>query len=171
MPNIVRTNFLDELHKRFGSVRKLENSQSLYEIGEGAARIYIRYSRLYKNNDTFYGLRVGDLKQLQGYPAAICFLWDDQAEPLIVPYSDYEEIFQTTPPAQDGQFKSHVRLAKQEIDLHIGRAGTFNVEAYLGWGSLEQIIDSAKLSNIPELSHSQVQTLLGAIGVKKGFDV
>jgi len=36
---------------------------------------------------------------------------------------------------------------------------------------LEQLIDSTQLRKIPDLSHCQVQTLLGAVGLSKGFDV
>ena len=45
------------------------------------------------------------------------------------------------------------------------------MESYFGWESLEAQIDLGKLRSVPELTHSQVQTLLGAIGSAKGHDV
>jgi len=36
---------------------------------------------------------------------------------------------------------------------------------------LEQLIDSTQLRKIPDLSHCQVQTLLGVVGLSKGFHV
>ena len=87
-------------------MHKLEGSLSLYEIGNGAARIYIRYSKVHSKNQTFYGLREEDLRKLEGHAAAICFLWDGQEEPLSVPFSEYEDVFQPTTPASDGQYKS-----------------------------------------------------------------
>jgi hypothetical protein len=66
--------FLKDLNERYGSLRKLDRSQSLYEIGDGAARVYIRYSRVHGGNTTFYGLREEDLQRLQGYPSLVCFL-------------------------------------------------------------------------------------------------
>jgi hypothetical protein len=51
------------------------------------------------------------------------------------------------------------------------KAGRFNVEGHFGWGELEFLIDSARIETVPELSHLQVQTLLGAIGMAKSYDV
>jgi hypothetical protein len=76
MANETKADFLEELSQRYGSIRKLENSLSLYEVGDGGARIYIRYSKVHRRNQTFYGLREEDLKKLEGYPAVVCFLWD-----------------------------------------------------------------------------------------------
>jgi len=106
--NIVKQALLDELSNRYGSLRKLENSQSLYEIGNGAARIYIRYSKVHNRGRTFYGLREEDLRKLEGFPSVLSFLWDSQSEPLFIPFSEYEEIFRSLTPASDGQFKVQI---------------------------------------------------------------
>ena len=108
MPDDTKAGFLAEMAKRYGQLRKLEHSQSLYEIGKGAARVYIRYSKIHTGNRTFYGLRQEDLQALEGYPAVLCFLWDGQAEPLLVPFSQYEEVFHSTTPAGNGQYKAQV---------------------------------------------------------------
>jgi hypothetical protein len=65
MPKDVKQQLLNQLQDRFGSIKKLPNSQSLFEIGN-QARIYVRYSKLHANNRTFYGLRQADLQQLEG---------------------------------------------------------------------------------------------------------
>jgi hypothetical protein len=171
MPNDVKSAFLKELSKRYGLIRKMEGSQSLYEVGKDAARIYIRYSRVHSRKQTFYGLREEDLQQLEGHASVICFLWNDQIEPLRVPFSEYEEVFQSTTPASDGQYKAQVYLKDDGTELYVAGAGRFNVEAHFGWNELNTLIDSAKLGALPEFSHSQIQTLLGAIGVAKGYDV
>ncbi|MBM3129395.1 MAG: hypothetical protein FJ009_12315 [Chloroflexi bacterium] len=170
MANDIKESFVRELSKRFGKSQKLEGSKSLFEIGNGAARVYIRYSKIHKRNETFYGLRQEDLKRLEGFLAFICFLWDGQVEPLLVPFSEYEDVFHTMSPAGDGQYKAMVYL-DSGTELYIAGAGRFNVEAHYGWSGLESSIDSAKLSHLPDMSHSQIQTLLGAIGIAKGFDV
>jgi hypothetical protein len=87
MANEIKESFVRELSKRFGKSQKLEGSKSLFEIGNGAARVYIRYSKIHKRNETFYGLRQEDLKRLEGFLSFVCFLWDGQAEPLLVPFS------------------------------------------------------------------------------------
>ncbi|HXR04953.1 MAG TPA: hypothetical protein VN836_09630 [Verrucomicrobiae bacterium] len=76
MANQLKPILLAELKKRYGSLRKLDATQSLYEIGEGAARVYIRYSKLHGRNQGFYGLRKDDLQKLEGLPSVIsAILW------------------------------------------------------------------------------------------------
>jgi len=164
--------FLKELAERYGgSLRKLKRSRSLYEIGDGVVRIYIRYSRVHDKTRTFYGLREEDLQRLEGHPSILCFLWEGQSEPLLVPFSEYEDVFQSTSPAGDGQYKAQVYLQDEGAELYIARAGRFNVEGHFGWSELEALIDSTSLETVPEFSHSQMQTLLGGIGAVKGYDV
>jgi len=162
--------FLAELVKRFGALKRIGDGKSLYEIADGTVRIYIRCSAVHPKGKTFYGLREVDLRNLHGHPSVICFLWENQETPLIVPFSDYEQVFQKVSPAGDGQFKAHVYLRLQGTELYIANAGRFNVEDYLGWSALENLVDSS-VEKTPELSHSQVQTLLGSIGAAKGFDI
>ncbi len=171
MPSEIKKAFLDELAKRFGSHKKLGDSQSFYEVGRGAARIYIRYSKLHYGKKTFYGLREVDLRKLDGHPSVICFLWDGQPTPLLIPYSDYEQVFQSVEPAGDGQFKVQIYPQRQGTDLYIANAGRFNVEAHFGWSALEALVGRAGRVRVPDLSHSQIQTLLGSIGTTKGFDI
>jgi hypothetical protein len=170
--NKTKTAFLKELNDRYGSsLRKLDRSQSLYEIGDGAVRIYIRYSRVHSEARTFYGLRDEDLQRLEGHPSLLCFLWDNQSEPLLVPFSEYEDVFQSTSPARDGQYKAQVYLQDEGTELYVVRAGRFNVEGHFGWNELDALVDTSRLEAVPEFSHSQMQTLLGGIGIVKGYDV
>lgn len=171
MANLIKEKFLNEIRKRYGNIKKLEESLSLYDIGKGAGRIYIRYSKIHSRGQAFYGLRQKDLQKLEGSPAVICFIWQDQIEPLLLPYSDFEEVFHSLSPASDGQYKAQVFFTDAGCDLYIANAGRFNVEAYFGWEQLDSLITKSKLTDIPALSHTQVQTLLGSIGVNKGFDI
>jgi hypothetical protein len=170
MPNPVKLAFLENLRKRFGPPRKLENSESLLEIADGRARLYFRYSKRHPQNRTFFGLRKIDLQLLEGHNSLLCFAWEDQLEPMFVPFEEFEEIFATLTPANDGQYKVQVYEQDGGTELYIANAGIFNVDSYLGWSYLEYrtgVIDEV----FPELSHQQVQTLLGGIGNAKGFDV
>ncbi len=143
MANVVKAAFLRELTERLGALHKMSGSQSLYEVGGGAARIYIRYSTVHKGNSTFYGLRDEDLHRLDGHLAFVCFLWDGQDDPLVVPYADYEEVFRSTSPAGDGQYKIQVYLEDEGADLYIARVGRFSVEGYFGWDRLNDLIGAA----------------------------
>ncbi len=110
MANTFKLNFLKALSGRYGTPRRLGGSLSLYSVGQDRARIYIRYSKVHSRHRTFYGLRKDDLLQLEGHPSLICFLWDDQKEPLFLRFSDYEEVFHSTAPAADGQYKAQIYL-------------------------------------------------------------
>ncbi len=171
MANQVKKDFLDSLQSKFGNVKKLNNSLSLFDIGDGASRIYIRYSRVHNQNKTFYGLREKDLKELEGKNALIIFLWDNQKEPLSIPFSEFEEVFGYSKPAADGQYKVQIYLKEDGTEFYIAGAGRFNVENFFGWEILENQIDKSKIKNIPKLSHSQIQTCLGFIGNSKGYDI
>ena len=171
MANEVRAQFLREFRNRFGRLQKLGKSQSLFEVGDGAARIYIRYSKVHSKGQTFFGLRKEDLLQLEGHRSFICFLWNNQQEPLFIPYSDYEDIFRAISPAGDGQYKAHVYLQEEGDEFYIAKVGRFNAESYFGWNYITSLMETAKFTDIPALSHSQVQTLIGSIGLSKGFDI
>ena len=89
MPNPVKLAFLENLRKRFGVPRKLENSESLFEIADGRVRLYFRYSKMHPQNRTFFGLRKIDLQLLEGHNSLICFAREDQPEPLFVPFEEF----------------------------------------------------------------------------------
>lgn len=171
MPNPFKIKFLNDLRTRYGTLKKLPDSLSLFEIGEGLCRIYIRYSKVHSRNQSFYGIRKDDLKQLEGHNSVICFLWDTQREPAFVPYNEFEEIFSVLAPASDGQIKAQIYQESDGTELYISNAGRFNIESFLGWEYFDSIIDKSKIISIPDFSHSQIQTLLGSIGIIKGYDV
>jgi hypothetical protein len=170
MPNPTRAAFLSELNKRFGPPRKLEKSESLYEIGLGKARLYFRYSKKHPDNSTFFGLRKIDLQALEGHSGIICFVWNGQREPLFVPFCEYEEVFAGLTPAAYGQYKAQIYEQEGGIELYIAKAGRFSVESHLGWSYLESLVQSPE-TVLPALSHVQIQTLLGGIGTAKGFNI
>jgi hypothetical protein len=120
---------------------------------------------------TFFGFRAVDLRELEGHNSFLCLLLDDGSPPVFIPYSDFEEIFHIAQPASDGQYKAQLSPTDQPRELYLARQGHFNVEAYVGWHALEQGISPQSVQRVPDLSHSQVQTLLGSIGHKKGYQV
>jgi hypothetical protein len=164
-----RAEFLHEIEARFGSISKLPGTQSLYELGNGLCRVYIRYSKVHSRAQTFFGLRREDLRQLEGRSAFIAFLWDSQTEPLLVPFAEFEEVFAEAQPASDGQYKVQVYPRDDAAILYVAKAGRFNVESYFGWAQIEDAMSGFRPH--PALSHTQVQTLLGGIGSAKQYDV
>jgi hypothetical protein len=171
MPKPVKQEFLNQLRRRFPSLRKSTTSQSLFEDPETSSRIYIRYSKVHPRNRTFFGLRDADLRWLEGHKSVLCFLWDGQPAPLVVPFSAFEDVFASIPPAPDGQYKVQVYPNSDSTELYIANAGRFNVEGYFGWNELNTPEDSFTRMLASQLTHGQVQTLLGAIGFAKGNDI
>ncbi|MBM4275356.1 MAG: hypothetical protein FJ134_12980 [Deltaproteobacteria bacterium] len=74
-------------------------------------------------------------------------------------------------PASDGQYKVQIFSQESGYDLYIANAGRFNIEAYFGLEQLDSLITKSQLTKYPNLSHIQVQTLLGSIGATKGYDI
>jgi hypothetical protein len=171
MQKDIKSKFLGEINRRLGKTRKMGGSQSLYSIDEYNVRLYLRYSRPHPGGRTWYGLREIDLRQLEGFNSFLCFLWDGQEEPLIIPYSEYEEVFQTATPAEDGQYKVQIILNTDNTELYLARVGRFNVEGFFGWEHLESTKDTTSERKVPDLSHSQIQTLLGSIGLFKNYEI
>ena len=166
-----RKAFLRELSERAGPTKRLGRGQSLFELGDGQTLVYVRYSRVHGKGTPFYGLREEDLRELDGRTAFIALLWNGQAEPLLLPLAHFSELFDEAGPAADGQVKARVYLRDgQPAELYIARAGRHNVEAYFGWEALLGALADAR-DEAPALDHSQVQTLLGAIGDARGLDV
>lgn len=172
MANVTKSTFLAKLEAKFGTLDRLANSQSLFQLHGYDVRLYVRYSKIHPGRRTFFGLREADLRQLQGFESFIAFLWDNQAEPLFLPLRDYQELFQETTPAADGQYKVQILQAGELTpELYIAQLGTFNVSGHLGWQTISHALSKANGTPLPRLSHSQVQTLLGAIGAASGHDI
>ena len=166
-----REAFLRELAERTGEPKRLGRSRSLFEIGDGQAFVYVRYSRVHPKGATFYGLRAEDLRELEGRTAFIALLWDGQEEPLLLPLAEFAGLFEESEAAADGQFKAQVYLrGDHPAEFYVTRAGRHNVEAYFGWEPLLSALADAR-DETPTLDHSKVQTLLGAIGDARGLDV
>ena len=95
----------------------------------------------------------------------------DGRAPLILPFAEFEEAFAATRPATDGQFKAQVYLHPEGTEFYIAGSGRFNVDGYIGWNELNSFVTPVVSNEASDLTHSQVQTLLGAIGRAKGNDV
>jgi hypothetical protein len=171
MESRTREEFLTILRSKFGDLHRVGPSKSLFILQE-KARVYVRYSKVHHRRSTFFGLRKDDLDQLEGFPSFIAFLWDGQKEPLLIPFEKFVDVFRSVEPARDGQYKAHIYSTKEGTDLHVVRAGRFGVDSHYGWEELRNSMDAATVNaRPPELSHSQLQTLVGAIGRLTGHRV
>src|SRR5574341_1820876 len=117
MPNPTKQKILGDLAGRSGKLQRLGDSRSLYEVNDGLARIYVRYSKVHDRGQTFYGLRDQDLRELEGRNSFICFIWDDCIEPVLVPFAEYEDVFHDLTPAGDGQYKAQLYFQDSGTEL------------------------------------------------------
>jgi len=171
MATEIKERFLQDIRIKYGQITKINNSLSLFKIIGTDIFLYTRYSKIHQNSKTFYGLRKSDLDLLKGHPSLICFLWDMQHEPLLIPYSEFEDIFDSISPAGDGQYKVQIFFEDRGTELYIPTVGRFGVDFYFGWNAIVDLINSSNSRTIPDLNHSQIQTLIGSIGYRKNYDI
>ncbi len=88
-----------------------------------------------------------------------------------MPYADFEAVFRSAEPARDGQYKAQLINRANGLELYVARQGRFNVEGYIGYETLQKSVEAGSRSDVRDLSHCQVQTLLARIGHLKGYDV
>lgn len=172
MANLFVQNIFNKIENNFGKLKKIGNGNSLFEISSNGALIYFRYSKLTKKNNLssgFYGLRQEDIKLFYGKKSFICFVWDSFDDPVLIPFSNYEYDFGLFPPSSDGQYKAHIIFKNYATEFYLANVGKFNVDSFIGLNQL-YAISKTKLS-LPSLSHSQIQSLIGAIGIKKGYEL
>lgn len=172
MPNIYVNKVLSKIIDAFGKPQKVGTGNSLYYFQSINVHIYFRYSKISFIRDytkAFYGLRNEDLKLLQGKNSFICFVWDNDDSPILIPFNHFEYYFSQYQPSSDRQYKVLLFFKKTGTEFYIAKAGKFNVDSYYGTKLLYDV--KSNDIKVPKLSHSQVQSLIGAIGIKKGFNI
>ena len=171
MANVTTRKIIAEIEACFGEMRKLPRSNSMFVLGDEAGRVYFRYSKVHKRGKAFFGLRKVDLLQLEGHNSFIAFLTDDGSQPIFLPYAAFEEVFRQISPASDGQYKIMLLRGHGTRELYVPKWGRFNVNAYTGLETIRQSVETGRLRERRDLTHCQIQTMLGAIGVIKGYEV
>jgi len=172
MPNNYVEDILSKIRADFGDVRKIGTGNSLFEVTSKGIVIYFRYSKLSRKGNSivaFYGLRKPDIDLLQGRQSFICLVWDDNKSPILLPFNLFETYITQLPPSLDGQYKVLIYFKATGTEFYIARVGKFNVDAFYGVRAIYEFSNSGL--KLPELSHSMVQSLLGAIGWKKGYRI
>jgi hypothetical protein len=161
------------LTSNYGELKRMGNGYTLYNASSIDVVFYFRYSKTTLSNKNaltaFYGLRNEDLRLMQGKKSFICFLTDDENKSVFIPFQNYESFFFETSPAGDGQYKTNIFFKQTSCEIYFAGVGKFNVDSYTNINSILNISKTKII--IPELSHSQIQSLLGSIGIQKGFKI
>lgn len=172
MANPFVNNIIEKIKQDFGNIRRIGDGYTLYQIVSNDVIIYFRYSKISpvgKYTKTFFGLRSNDVKLMQGKKSFICFVWDREDSPILLPFNHFENYFSNAEPSSDGQFKTLIFFKPTGTEIYFANIGKFNGDSYYGLNALYEIGNKKLIT--PNLSHSQVQSLIGAIGIKKGFDL
>ena len=102
----------------------------------------------------------------------ICLLaLGNQDKPLILPFPDFEDVFQSVSPADDGQYKVQVYLRGDGTEFYVAQAGRFNVDGYWGFDGILKQFEASDEAPKPSFTHGQIQTLLGSIENRKNCHV
>lgn len=174
MPNKYYLPIIKRIEENFGKIRRIGTGYTLFNIPSVDVNIYFRYSKISKAsknvNKTFYGLKKEDIQLMQTKKSFICLITDDESKNLFIPFQQFENYFLEIPPSNDGQYKTLCFYKPTGTEIYIANIGKFNAENYLN--NIE-IIFNIQLTNItmPKLTHEQIQSLIGTIGIKKGYDI
>jgi len=173
MANKYYLNILKKLETKFGEIKRIGTGYTLYHIPAADIVIYFRYSKISKASKNtlkaFYGLRKEDISLMQSKKSFICLITDDETKNLFIPFQQYESFFIETEPSKDGQYKTLTFFKPTGSEIYFAGIGKFNAENYF---KLDNILNITQTNiSLPELSHSQIQSLIGFIGIKKGFNI
>jgi len=173
MSNEYRERVIKKLREKYGVLKNIGDGYSLYYISSADFMVYFRYSKISKVNKniekTFYGLRKEDISLMRGKKSYICFLTDNNEKNIVIPFQQFEHYFIDVAPSADGQYKAFTIFKSMGTDIYFNNIGKFNADNYLGIDVLFNLEKSSL--QLPKLTHAQIQSLIGSIGIKKGFDI
>lgn len=171
MANIYCKNILKKVEASLGKVTRIGSGYTLYYIPSVDIILYLRYSRISVASKNilkaFYGLRQADIALMQGKKSFLCLITDDETKNLFIPFQQFESYFLEIKPSNDGQYKTLSFFKPTGKEIYFAGIGKFNAESYT---NLDNILNISKTKiSAPNLTHSQIQSLIGSIGIKKGY--
>lgn len=173
MANEFYKNIIKTIEDKFGKMKRIGSGYTLYHIPAIDVILYFRYSKISKASKNilkaFFGLRKVDIDLMQSKKSFICLITDDESKNLFIPYQQYESYFLEIAPTKDGQYKTLSFFKPTGTEIYFAGIGKFNAESYF---NLDNILNITQTNiSIPELSHTQIQSLIGSIGIKKGYNI
>lgn len=173
MANIYYKNILKKIETTLGQVKRIGSGYTLYYIPSVDVIIYLRYSKISVASKNvlkaFYGLRQEDIALMQSKKSFLCLITNDETKNLFIPFQQFESYFSEIAPSNDGQYKTLSFFKPTGKEIYFAGIGKFNAEAY---SSLNTILNISKSKiPMPNLTHSQIQSLIGFIGIKKGYEI
>ncbi len=162
---------LDALKNKFGAVNKIGDGRSLFHIPAADIIVYFRYSRITEGRVpyAFYGLRRKDVDLMvkQGKTSFLFLLTDQPDKNAFVPFKRFESYFANVEASADGQYKVLHFFRDSGRELYFANIGKFSSESFTHMETV--LMFPTEQKTIPELSHGQAQSLVGSIGIHKGY--
>lgn len=175
MANTYTQKIIQLVENKFGKLKRIGDGYSLYYVPSTDIILYFRYSKISFTSKTqkvkkgFFGLRKEDIALMQGKKSFICLITDDDSKNLYIPFQQFESYFLEINPSKDGQYKVLPFYKPTGNDIYFAGIGKFNSENFNDVNNILNIYDIQM--QIPDLSHTQVQSLISSIGIKKGYNV
>ncbi|MBE8158769.1 MAG: hypothetical protein HAW59_05205 [Betaproteobacteria bacterium] len=162
------------LEDKFGKLKKMGKGYSLYHVPSADILVYFRYSKIHnptKNPYAFYGLDFEDIRLIKNsaLQSFLLFITSDSKKDIFIPFNRYASYFAASTPSGSNQHHVNYHFRKTGDIINFSNIGKFSVEKYRDFNT---VLDFSTVSFVmPELSHGEIQSLAGAIGVKLGYDV
>jgi hypothetical protein len=173
MANIYYKNFLEKVETTLGKVKRIGSGYTLFYIPDVDIIIYLRYSKISVASKNilkaFYGLRQKDIALMQSKKSFFCLITNDETKNLFIPFQQFESYFLEIEPSNDGQYKALSFFKPTGKEIYFAGIGKFNAESY---SNVDNILNISKTQiSVPNLTHSQIQSLIGSIGIRKGYNI
>lgn len=174
MSNQYKDKYLNLLKNKFGKVTKIGTGYSLFLIHAPDIVVYFRYSKILgaeKRPYTFYGLKKDDLELIRklNKTSFLILLTTEEEKNLFIPFDQFENYFELFKIESDNYYKVNHYFKPTGNVINLSNVGKYSTEKFLSFDKILNT-ETTKLK-IPPLSHGQVQSLVGAIGIKQGYDL
>lgn len=161
-----------QIQRGFGPLIREGNGRSLFRVPSLGALVYFRYSMVHKEEGkkpwAFYGLRRGDIARMRGGGGFLCFLTDRAEDVFVLPFVRFEHLLREEDLGGDGQFKVIFYFHDSGARMYFAKRGSFSADPYRGFAELRGAPTALAPKN---LTHHEVQGILGDIGARRGFEL
>ena len=174
MSNKYKDKYLSLLKNKFGKITKIGTGYSLFLVHTPDIIVYFRYSKIHSDDKrpyTFYGLKKDDVELIKklNKKSFIILLTSEENKNLYIPFNALENYFHPSKANKDNQYKINHFFKPTGNVISLSKTGKYSTEKFL---SFDKILDAETTKiKLPLLSHGQVQSLVGAIGIQQGYDL
>ena len=172
----IRQKYLDILTNRFGKSEKLGKGYTLFHFHTPDIVIYFRYASIKRDKRgipvrSFYGLSSDDVEIIKdsNKQSFLILLTPEEDKNLFIPFNQFENLFEPSKAEKDRQYKVNYYYRKSGYIVDFSKIGRYSTEKFHNFENILKV--STSRLKIPRLSHGQIQSLIGYIGFKQGYEL